>query len=437
MDPTEPTPTETDRIRQAIGGFLEERLRPKLENLKDDEHEARQQLIADHRPDAWIADAARRVGQIQQVSHALKFTHPSADGSSLSSGGNAAASPYEVGTHTIAGELAPDVVGNAAALDVYKFLRLCVGGRTLLERATDRDAALAEALSDDPALAAEWMEAFAGLPRAKGRPSSHKLAKQLYWPVDDTAYHLLAPLFSSPLAHAVYGRIHAERFSDEAKAAREAKRNGRFHEHGYREYRDLAIQSFGGSKPQNISQLNSERRGENYLLASVPPLWQSPAVRPPLNTETVFLANRHFARRPEVRRLTDALRNFLHGVADAKSNIRIRNTRRQLVADLCDQVLQMAAELRELEPGWSAAAECRLNLAEQCWLDPARCLTDDDFATSYRRGDWQDEVCLRFANWLNLKLQTDKTVFGGPEAREWQGMMQDELKMLREELDDE
>jgi CRISPR-associated protein Csy1 len=91
----------------------------------------------------------------------------------------------------------------------------------------------------------------------------------------------------------------------------------------------------------------------------------------------------------------------------------------------------MAAELRDfMKPGWSAQADCQLNLAEQCWLDPNRALSDDDFAARYQRGDWKDEVCLRFANWLNASLKTDKTSFGGPEADEWQNM-------LREELEDE
>ena len=426
---------ESQHIKAEIARFLrEERLQPKLEKLKEGEDEAREKLIAEYQPAAWIADASRRVGQIQQVSHAIKFTHPSADGSSLSSTGNPAAEELELGTHILSDDWSPDVVGNAAALDVYKFLRLAVGGRTLLERATTRCPALAQAVSDDPAEAAAWLEAFAALPEPKGTLSSHKLAKQLYWPIGEGSYHLLAPLLSSPLAHVMRQRINADRFSEEAKAAREARRAGKHHAHGYRDYPDLAIQNFGGTKPQNISQLNNERRGENYLLASVPPVWKSAVLRPPLKTETIFTANRHFARRPEVRRLVEVLQEFLRSVADARNNVRIRSKRRQLVADLCDQLLQMAAELRELDPGWSASAECRLNLAEQCWLDPVRSLSDEDFAVQCRRGDWKDEVCQRFANWLNARLQTDKTLFGAPEALEWRRMLERELDMLREEL---
>ena len=431
-------PGESQRIKAEIARFLrEERLQPKLEKLKDGDDVARQKLLEEHQPAAWIADAARRVLQIQQVTHAIKFTHPSADGSSLSCTGNSAAAALELGSHTLQGELAPDVVGNAAALDVYKFLRLTVDGRTLLDRAMARDPALIEAIADDAAQASEWVDALATLPQAKGGPASHTLAKQLYWPLSEGAYHLLAPLLSSPLAHSVHQRIGDDRFSDAAKAARDARRAGTSHPHGYRDYPNLAIQSFGGSKPQNISQLNSERRGDNYLLASVPPNWESDPLRPPLKTETVFAAKRYFGWRKEVRRLTRVLREYLRDVADATSNLRIRETRRQLVADIVDQALQMAAEIRQLEPGWSAQAECQLNLAEQCWLDPERRETDEDFAARYRRGDWKDEVCLRFANWLNASLQTDKTFFGGAEALEWKTLLADEINLLREDLGDD
>ena len=440
MDDTPQSPSppgESQRLKAAIARFLrEDRLQPKLDKLKDDDDEARQKLIAEHQPASWIADAARRVGQIQQVTHAIKFTHPSADGSSLSSAGNPAAGASVVGSHVLGGAAAADVVGNAAALDVYKFLRLSVDGRSLLDRAIGRDPALAEALSEDPDQAAEWMAAFAGLPEPKGRPASHKLAKQIYWPLGDGRYHLLAPLLSSPLAHAVHRRIGEDRFSDDAKAAREARRAGKAHPGGYRDYPNLVIQSFGGSKPQNISQLNSERRGENFLLASVPPIWQSPAIRPPLKTETVF--SRYFERRREVRRLSEALRDYLRRVADARNNIRIRETRADLVTDLCGEVLHMAAELRTyLTPGWTAGPECQLNLAEQCWLDPARSQLDDTFATQLRRGDWKDEVCLRFGNWLNARLQTDQTHFGEAESQACQTALGGDLKLLREELDDE
>lgn len=423
------------RIRETIDKFiLESRLQPKLDKLKDGDEEARQKLLADHQPQAWIADAARRVGQIQQVTHALKFGHPDAKGSSLSSTGNCHVDERTVGSHTLADSLPPDVVGDAAALDVYKFLRLNVDGRTLLDRAIAQDPALAYALSDDADVAAELMAAFATLPHPNCPPATHKLAKQVYWPLEGEGYHLLAPLFPTSLVHVVWGRIRDDRFSDEAKAARKARWERRAHPQGYREYPDLAIQHFGGTNPQNISQLNSERRGENWLLPSLPPIWRSEAVRPPMFTESVFA--RRFGNRRAVRELTQTLREFLKSVATADSNIRIRNKRAELADYIVDELLQFAGELHDLDGGWTQSDKCHLNAAEQCWLDPRRAEQDEVFAAERQRGDWQDEICLRFGNWLSVAISTDEASMGLAESVEWQDLLDAKLRMIRLELDD-
>ncbi len=425
-------PDLASQIRAVIDAFLQERLQPKLDALKPEDDEQRQQLRVNYRLAHWIPDAARRVGQIQQVTHALKFTHPDARGSSLSVAGNSSAGDTVVGTHTVANSLSQDVVGNAAALDVYKFLRLAVEGKTVLDRAVDNDAGLAAAFSDDPDLAQAWMSAFAALQQAKGSPSSHKLARQIYWPTANGEYHLLAPLFPTSLVHGLWGRIRQDRFSDEAKAAREARRADVAHPHGYCEYPNLAIQNFGGTKPQNISQLNSERYGENFLLPSLPPTGKSPDIRPPLGVSSIF--DRLFGSRPRVRELVRILRDFLVSVENVKSTERIRNKRAELAALIRDETFQYAAEVRQLEPGWSQQAECQLNAAEQCWLDPERAASDADFARQRQRGDWPDEICRRFGNWLNARLTTANTPMDAVSAAHWRDVLGEEMRMMRLEV---
>ncbi|WP_374489249.1 type I-F CRISPR-associated protein Csy1 [Zoogloea sp.] len=425
---------ETLRMRSKIQEFLGERLQAKLDKLKPDADEERAALIAAYAPATWLPDAAKRAGQIQQVSHAIKFTHPSAGGSSLSSTGNPHAGADALGSHSLPADGAQDVVGNAAALDVYKFLRLEVDGKTLLARALAADPALAAALSDTPEEGAAWMAAFAELPQPKGRLASHTLAKQIYWPVGEGAYHLLAPLYSSTLAHAVYGRVRDDLWGA-GKAAHEAKQAQRAWTQGYHSYDRLVIQSFGGSKPQNISQLNSERRGENYLLPSCPPQWVSAGLKPPLGVESVFLARRQLGGRREVRRLVQVLKTFLGKLRPEDNNIRIRETRRALVASLVDEVLQMGALYAELPSGWSADGGCLLDEAECCWLDPYRARGDEAFAAQRRRGDWLDVICKRFAQWLNAQLGAER--FGDAEALQWRTDLKQELKMLRDALEDD
>ena len=65
-------------FRAAIAGFIEARREAKLKGKDDDANTASKYNYA-----TWLADAARRVNQIQAVTHVLKATHPDARGSSL------------------------------------------------------------------------------------------------------------------------------------------------------------------------------------------------------------------------------------------------------------------------------------------------------------------------------------------------------------------
>src|SRR5690606_30278650 len=122
------------------------------------------------------------------------------------------------------------------------------------------------------------------------RFSSDTRAKQVYWciaddPIDDANYHLLQPLFSSSLAHEVHQQINDARFGEQNTAARQAYFKKSPHSQSYRDYRGLVMRKLGGTKPQNISQLNSERRGVNYLLSSLPPRWKQDRTRNFLHLE--------------------------------------------------------------------------------------------------------------------------------------------------------
>jgi CRISPR-associated protein Csy1 len=429
-----PSPTLSAQIKSEIQGFLQESLQKKLDALKGDQDEQREKLRMRFQPDTWLASAAHRVDWIQQVTHALKFSHPFAQGTSLSSLGNPQANPWELGTHTLGENLQPDVVGNAAGLDVYPFLCLKVEGKTLHERAMDQDPSLSAALSDDPETAGQWMAAFANLAQPKDRLATHTYAKQVYWPLGQGRYHLLAPLFPTSLVHVVWEQLSQDRFSDESKAARQARHDQRTHEHGYCEYPNLAVQNFGGANAQNLGKLNVKRNGANWLLPSLPPQWQSAPVYPPLRVESIF--PRRFGNRKPVKELTRILREFLESVEGRQhNNVHIHDKRAELVRCILDELLQFAAELQELDSDWSLDPNCKLNAAEQCWLNPKRAESDPEFAAKYQRGEWQAEVCLRFAQWLNASLGTGKLLLGLVESLAWQTLLDDELKLIRWELD--
>jgi CRISPR-associated protein Csy1 len=430
---TEIIDTPPADLKTLIHEFIQSRLQAKLDKLKPDEEAKRSELEATYQPDAWIADAARRVGQIQLATHILKPVHPDARGTSLHSVPKPTTEIGLVGTHSLEGQIENDVVGNAAALDVFKFLNLPFEGRTLLDRALGGDAAFRAALSIDQELANEWCRAFASIAESKSLATSHTLAKQVYFPLGDGDYHLLSPLFPTSLAHTAHQRMREDRFGDAAKAARDARNKSDDHPHGFREYPGLAIQKLGGTKPQNISQLNSERYGENWLLASLPPEWQSSDVRPPWNAKSVF--DTSFGRQKRVRQLTQDLRIFLETVG--RNNLSIRRHRAQLVEEICDEAHQFAGRLMQLPPGWSADTQCDLDESEQLWLDPLRVHHDEEFRKRRLWGDWPDEASQRFGNWLNGALSSKKLALGEDEHAQWTSDLVKELMMFKDILEEE
>ena len=421
-----PDPQRITALRAVIADFLRKRLNDKLEKVAPDDPkrtELHQQFI----PATWLDDAARRVSQIQAVTHSLKPIHPDAKGTNLYNVPSALPELAVVGSHCLGDDFAGDVVGNAAALDVYKFLKLEHQGRSLMALMLTRDADLVAALSEDPAQAETWISAFAGITEPRGRAASHTLAKQFYWltgndPHDDASFHMLAPLYASSLAHHVYRTIQNDRFSEEAKAAREAKRDGAFCDRPVREYPQLAEQKLGGSNKQNLGQLNVERGGKNFLLASLPPTWRSVDLKPLLRIDSMF---HRYGRREEVKRLVKALLAFLE--SDPTRNLDTREHRDELVNGLIDEFLQFSAELQSLPPGWSQASECRLGSPEKHWLDPEgfeKACADADLPLPT---DIADRVSALFANWLNAQLR-DPLPVGDSEYLEWRDQMYEQMK---------
>ncbi|MGV8664094.1 type I-F CRISPR-associated protein Csy1, partial [Pseudomonas aeruginosa] len=83
-----------------------------------------------------------------------------------------------------------DVVGNAEALEVFKFLGLQDQGKSLLNWLTEDRAEAVEALSDNAEQPRGGLEAFIGHTCVKGHPESHRLAKHLYFPETRSGVHL-------------------------------------------------------------------------------------------------------------------------------------------------------------------------------------------------------------------------------------------------------
>jgi len=372
----------------------------------------------------WLTNAAPLSKQLQMVTHAIKFTHSditTKDSCSFYSPGGATQPEG-----TLSGQLictaslvnpTRDLAGNAAVMNVANFLQIGHEGKTLLEYIEHGDSSPLRPFAQDEKQLTEWMGAFKQV-LTGNELSSHKLAKQLYFPVADGQYHLLAPLYSSSLAHALTSRITTTRppYADEIKLARKAKKDGKYNSSTVIDYPFTAVRTFGGAQPQNVSQLNSSQHGASFLLSCAPPNWVVQS-KPPLGVKSIFSRN-HFGLR--VRKRVWSLQQYLLKIQDKNSVKPIRDQRAEHVDKVIDQLVQYAAEIQNLANygGWSSLHDCKLSRAEQLWLDPQRAELDEAFAAERDKNDWQAVIADQFARWFNSRLKHEKLTMGDTEHAE-------------------
>ena len=378
-------------------------------------------------PVNWLTDAAKRAKQISFVTHALKFTHTDAKGSSIyntSYYGDHIWNNSYLSTAVLS-TVQTDVVGNAAVLDVGKLLQIEHEGESLIAYILRGDTSPLQPFATSEAQLSEWMLGFLQVLRPK-MLSSHTLAKQIYFPINDNEYHLLGPLFASSLAQTVYQRIHHNRYGESAKEARKAKRENKYSTDIISYYPHLVLQTFGGTKPQNVSQLNSVRGGKVYLFNCAPPIWDAKVKTPKKDFISKYYA-------PLVKTEIKNLKNFLLGMRHKNKNMSNREQRFDHVEELIDNLLFHAAHIQNLPSGWSKDAN--LPEAQQLWLDPGRAKFDEDFKKNFQKKEWIDEIAKEFAHWLNKKLQHKFLILGGPEYTTWRKQLLERLIDLKEQLE--
>jgi CRISPR-associated protein Csy1 len=453
------TPPETSQWRSAIHDFIRARMEVKLEGLEKDKqltdeerHHRREALEQSYAPAAWLADAAQRAKQIQLASHTVKPIHPEARGSSIYVT-TYDAPPELVSSGSVKAESrALDVVGNAAALDIFKLLKLSPGNGhpRLLDALLQGDPAAMAALDDDPATATRLSAQLTQLAEAPSTPATHTHGKQLYFPLEDSSDHLLAPLYPSVLVHAAHEHLQHHRFSEAVQAARKARKEQQLGD-THRDYLQLLTQNFGGTKPQNISQLNSERGGRSHLFASLPPTVDPSFLVKPFGQTSVFAKNGAFHRFGSVRATAHELRELLAARAGRKANVEVRDRRAELVEALIDAVFDFAAEMHRFEAGWTNDERCKLVEAERRWLDPHVAADpvpeppadDDDLwfitdlasqVTDDPTQHWTVQIARAFAGWLNAAIHTKDNTPQIEEFQEWQRLIAPRLSAMSKEL---
>lgn len=377
-------------MHESITTFFADRkaawLKTKLKTAEEPDEQAAIQQEAEGKFSlpTWLPDAARRAAWLAMVSHPSKFSHPSAKTSPVIAKSTQSNDGY-LRSGNVDYEL--DVFGNAAAMDVYKFLHLPLDdGQTLLQH-LEQDTEQAKRLLNVPT--ADYHSLRAGFLAVKQKDVGNRtdgLVKQVYFPVDDD-YHLLSILTPSGILVQAKSRIDAMRFSEATKQARDSRRKNAYHADGFDDIPGLTVTVYGGTKPQNISILNNQNAGRAYLLSSIPPTFDQRKVR---------LPTRHFFRNSlSARRFQDSFQTLDKLMCSGINNIHIRDGIRNTLRYLIDAVLRQAFAIRATGPEWSNTDRYQgLPLAQRIWLD-------DSYLEQREQSDaWLDEVAGDFARWI-------------------------------------
>ncbi|MCK9635458.1 MAG: type I-F CRISPR-associated protein Csy1 [Methylobacter tundripaludum] len=407
----------------AIENFLSERKAARIKkNLKpgiNDQEKQSVELEATEffRLDNWLPDAAKRAGWLSMLSHPGKFTHPSAKTSAIIV---EAPSKPDGFLRTGNADTDLDVLGNAAALDVHKFLSLTLtDGQTVLAHLEQTSAAIQTQFELSTLPFSELQQGLLAIKQSSDTAKTSEKIKQVYFPVGD-GYHLLSILTPSGLMFKLKEAINVLRFSDEAKQAREDRRHQVHNEQGFAELYNLSVIGFGGTKPQNISVLNNQNGGTAYLLPSLPPQLETRAIQPP---KTGFFSDSLYYKHYQ-----DSFK-ALHRLLMVNHNtIDIRDGRDYWISSIAEQIIEKVWQFRQLPPGWSDATN--LPLAQKIWLDAA-------YNEQRENQDaWLDEIIRAIADWFYIAYEKtvgkDKAVFLGDvelaHIRTVLGAMQEDLR---------
>ncbi|MBY7907034.1 type I-F CRISPR-associated protein Csy1 [Vibrio fluvialis] len=350
--------------------------------------------------DNWLSDAAKRAGQISVASHPCTFSHPSARKNKNGYVSSIIAkNKPRIDGFLRSGNVSveQDALGNAAALDVYKFLSLEMRDQRSLLVHIEQESDLARQLLDIPSCEYQALrDGFLKMIDSDQASVSSSKIKQVYFPIADGEYHLLSLLTHSGHLFELRKRLDALRFGDAVKEARECKKTNHFHPAGYQEIFGLTTIGFGGTKPQNISVLNNQNAGKAHLLVSIPPELTPRDIRLP---RTDFFKESFTAW--QAKEVLEALHRLFQ---TDYNNVNLRDGRDYRIQQYVDLVIEKMWQVRLFLEAYSGELSSALPLEQKIWLYP-------EFADlRHQEDEWLDKIIRHIARGLINHYSRSKVI---------------------------
>lgn len=417
----------------AITAFFAERKEGWLKkNIKPDMTEAETKEIEKECEEVfslenWLPNAAKRAGQISISTHPCTFSHPSARKNkngyvtSIIASVSRKADGYFRSGNT---DVKVDALGNAAALDVYKFLSVELEDGITVTEHIQRDTKMAKSLLSVKTESYDNLKAgFMAMVSSDETMVTSSKIKQVYFPAGND-YHQLSILSNSGMIFELRNRVDALRFSDTVKEGRELRRNNAYSESGYSEIYNITTIGYGGTKPQNISVLNNQYGGKAYLLLSVPPMLKQREVRFP--TKDFFRQGLSYYDCKEILERLDNIFKIEH--AGQIPLEKIRKGRDRCLGDILDVILRKMMALREASIEQFRPETSGLEAWQKLWL------CEQYAKQRLEQEGWLNTLCEQIARWINTAYKNSikqPVLLGEAERRYIRDFIDDNREVLR------
>jgi CRISPR-associated protein Csy1 len=387
--------------------WIKDKVKPSMDESKV--NELKQQCELKFSLNEWLPNAAKRAGQRAMTTHPCTFSHPSAR---KNKNGNVSSVLVNIVRaedgllKTGNAEVSLDNLGNAAALDVYKFLTLMMqDGESLLDH-IQQESELSKLLLNIKSETYQNLKTgFLAMVESSDENITSSKIKQVYFPVEED-YHQLSLLTNSGMVYQLRERLDKLRFSDEVKELRDKKRKNEFSEQSYSEIYGLTTIGYGGTKPQNISVLNNQNGGKAHLLSSLPPSIEKRHIHFPKSDFFVESFKKY-----------EYADNFkaLHKLFQADyNNINIRDARDRYLQEIIDLLIDKMWSVRAVSKTQFHQDSSSLSSVQRTWLH-------SDNADKREESDqWLSSLITEISAWLSRsyeKVLAKKAIKLGEEER--------------------
>lgn len=382
-----------------IAAFLSERKEGWLKKkMKAGMEEAEERVIKQECEELfaienWLPKAAKRVQQISISTHPCTFSHPSSRKNKNGYVTSIIAKAIPQADGYLRSGNTPvelDALGNAAVLDVFKFLSIMTGsGITIFEHIRNNTEWAKALLNIKTESYDNLRNDFIAILSSHETMITSSKIKQIYFPIGGN-YHLLSILHNSGLMFELRSRIDNLRFSDAIKKGRELRRSNSYSECGFKEIYNVTTIGYGGTKPQNISVLNNQHGGKSHLLLSIPPLLEQHEIKFP--KQDFFKQTLRFSDCSEIiQRLDNVFKIGRDGVVPLE---RVRKGRDRCFGDLLDVIIQKMMALREVSANQFLEKSTKLLVWQRIWL------CEQYKKERMEENDWLDTLCDRIVTWI-------------------------------------